>query len=67
MSFLPDGHAKGLNPIKETIMRVGDKLAELLVKNGVKYVYGVPGGQSLPLYEGIRKLQDQIQHVADAG
>jgi len=44
-------------------MRVGDKLAEILVKNGVKYVYGVPGGQSLPLYEGIRKLQDQIQHV----
>ncbi len=44
-------------------MKVGDKLAELLVKNGVKYVYGVPGGQSLPLYEGIRKLQDQIQHV----
>jgi acetolactate synthase I/II/III large subunit len=44
-------------------MRVGDKLAELLVKNGIKYVYGVPGGQSLPLYEGIRKLQDQIQHV----
>jgi acetolactate synthase I/II/III large subunit len=44
-------------------MRVGDKLAELLVKNGVKYVFGVPGGQSLPLYEGIRKLQGQIRHV----
>jgi acetolactate synthase I/II/III large subunit len=44
-------------------MRVGEKLAELLVKNGVKYVYGVPGGQSLPLYEGIRKLPNQIQHV----
>ncbi|MBI4763805.1 MAG: thiamine pyrophosphate-binding protein [Deltaproteobacteria bacterium] len=44
-------------------MKVGEKLAELLAKNGVKYVYGVPGGQSLPLYEGIRKLPDQIQHV----
>jgi acetolactate synthase-1/2/3 large subunit len=44
-------------------MRVGEKLAELLAKNGVRFVYGVPGGQSLPLYEGIRKLQDQIQHV----
>ena len=44
-------------------MRVGEKLAELLAKNGVKYVYGVPGGQSLPLYEGIRQLPDQIQHV----
>ncbi len=49
--------------MKENNMKVGDKLAELLVKNGVKYVYGVPGGQSLPLYEGIRKLQDQIKHV----
>lgn len=44
-------------------MRVGDKLAELLVKNGVEYVYGVPGGQTLSLYEGIRKLEGKIQHV----
>jgi acetolactate synthase-1/2/3 large subunit len=44
-------------------MIVGDKIAELLVKNGVEYVYGVPGGQTLPLYEGIRKLQGQISHV----
>jgi len=44
-------------------MRVGDKLAELLVKNGIEYVYGVPGGQTLPLYEGIRKLQGKIKHV----
>lgn len=44
-------------------MRVGEKLAELLVKNGVKYVYGVPGGQTLSLYEGIRKLDGKIQHV----
>jgi len=44
-------------------MRVGDKLAELMVKNGVEYVYGVPGGQTLSFYEGIRKLEGQIQHV----
>jgi acetolactate synthase I/II/III large subunit len=44
-------------------MRVGDKLAELLLKNGVKHVYGVPGGQTLPLYDGIRKLDGQITHV----
>ncbi|MBN1380759.1 MAG: thiamine pyrophosphate-binding protein [Deltaproteobacteria bacterium] len=44
-------------------MVVGDKLAELLAKNGVEYMYGVPGGQTLPLYEGIRKLPGQIQHV----
>ena len=44
-------------------MRVGDKLAELLVDNGVDQVYGVPGGQTLPLYEGIRKFQGRIDHV----
>ncbi|MBT3225558.1 MAG: thiamine pyrophosphate-binding protein [Deltaproteobacteria bacterium] len=44
-------------------MRVGDKLAELLMKNGVRYVFGVPGGQTLPLYEGIRKLPGQIDHI----
>ncbi len=44
-------------------MRVGDKLAELLMENGVDYVYGVPGGQTLPLYEGIRKLESRINHV----
>jgi len=44
-------------------MNVGDKLAELLMENGVKYVFGVPGGQTLPLYEGIRKLEGQIAHV----
>ena len=44
-------------------MRVGDKLAELLMENGVDYVYGVPGGQTLPLYEGIRKLEGKISHV----
>lgn len=43
-------------------MRVGDKLAELLMENGVDYVYGVPGGQTLPLYDGIRKLEG-INHV----
>jgi acetolactate synthase I/II/III large subunit len=45
------------------MMKVGDRLAELLVHNGVDRVFGVPGGQTLPLYEGIRKLEGQIEHV----
>ncbi len=44
-------------------MRVGDRLAELLLENGVEYVFGVPGGQTLPLYEGISKYQGRIEHV----
>ena len=44
-------------------MRVGERLAELLVENGVEYVFGVPGGQTLPLYEGISKYQGRIEHI----
>lgn len=44
-------------------MRVGDRLAELLLENGVDRVFGVPGGQTLPLYEGISKFQGRIEHV----
>ncbi|MBW2624480.1 MAG: thiamine pyrophosphate-binding protein [Deltaproteobacteria bacterium] len=44
-------------------MIVGDKLAEILTDIGVEYVFGVPGGQTLPLYEGIRKLEGRIGHV----
>ena len=44
-------------------MQVGTRLAQLLVENGVKHVFGVPGGQSLPLYEGISRFQGRIEHV----
>ena len=43
--------------------RVGERLAELLLENGVEYVFGMPGGQTLPLYDGISKYQGRIQHV----
>ncbi len=29
----------------------------------MEYVFGVPGGQTLPLYEGISKFQGRIEHV----
>ncbi|MBU2515637.1 hypothetical protein KJ966_30340 [bacterium] len=44
-------------------MIVGDRLAELLIKNGVDRVFGLPGGQNLPLYEGIRKQKEYIEHI----
>lgn len=44
-------------------MRVGEKLAELLVDSGIDSVFGVPGGQTLPLYLGISKFQGRIKHV----
>lgn len=44
-------------------MTVGDRLAQLLAESGVDRVFGVPGGQTLPLYEGIRKSGGAISHV----
>ncbi|MEN8243911.1 MAG: thiamine pyrophosphate-binding protein [Thermodesulfobacteriota bacterium] len=44
-------------------MTVGDRLAELLIKYGVEYVFGVPGGQTLPFYEGIRKTDGRLKHI----
>ena len=44
-------------------MRVGERLARLFVESGIDRVFGVPGGQTLPLYEGIRRLPGRISHV----
>jgi acetolactate synthase-1/2/3 large subunit len=44
-------------------MKVGERLVELLEQYGVEYVFGVPGGQTLPLYEGIKNSEGNISHV----
>lgn len=49
--------------MKKLKMILGDRLAELLVKNGVDKIFGLPGGQTLPLYDGIYKLKGKIEHV----
>lgn len=44
-------------------MNVGDRLAHLLADYGIEYVFGVPGGQTLPLYQGIMRSEGRIKHV----
>lgn len=44
-------------------MNTGDLLADLLVEHGVEYVFGIPGGQSLPLYDAIARRQEEINHI----
>jgi len=44
-------------------MKVGHRMAELLVEYGIEYVFGVPGGQTLSLYEGIMRQNGKIRHV----
>jgi acetolactate synthase I/II/III large subunit len=45
------------------VIKVGDRLAALLVHHGVDRVFGLPGGQTLPLYDGIFKLKGRMEHV----
>lgn len=44
-------------------MHVGDLLAEMLMRSGVTHVFGVPGGQTTPLYQGIYDRRPEIDHV----
>jgi acetolactate synthase-1/2/3 large subunit len=41
----------------------GDLLTALLIEHGVTYVFGVPGGQTFALYDGISHRLDKIEHV----
>ena len=40
----------------------GALLAALLAEHGVRHVFGVPGGQTLALYDGIADV-DGLAHV----
>lgn len=44
-------------------MNVGERLTQLLHEYGVDVVFGVPGGQTLALYEGIKNSPDPIRHI----
>ncbi len=41
----------------------GGLLTALLIEHGVEYVFGLPGGQTLALYDGISAQEGQIRHV----
>lgn len=41
----------------------GDMLTEMLIEYGVECVFGMPGGQTSGLYEGISTRQSRIRHV----
>ncbi len=41
----------------------GALLADLLIEHGVRHVFGVPGGQTLALYDGILDRAPMLTHV----
>ncbi|GAB6171347.1 acetolactate synthase large subunit [Paradesulfitobacterium aromaticivorans] len=44
-------------------MHVGDLLVNLLQQMGVDTVFGVPGAQTLPFYDGIDNTAGKIKHI----
>jgi acetolactate synthase-1/2/3 large subunit len=44
-------------------MHLGDQLVDRLIAYGVRRVFGCPGGQTLPLYNGIAHRPGEIEHV----
>lgn len=44
-------------------MKVGERLVEILHHYGSDVVFGVPGGQTLGLYEGILKSDGKVRHI----
>ncbi len=42
----------------------GALLASLLAEHGVRHVFGVPGGQTLALYDGILDYEPGLRHIA---
>src|SRR5215469_14107306 len=44
-------------------MHVGDQLVDRLISYGIRHVFGCPGGQTLPLYNGIARRPGEIEHI----
>ena len=42
---------------------MGDLVAEMLAKSGVDVVFGMPGGQTTALHDGISRRSNRIRHV----
>lgn len=42
---------------------IGDLVAEMLAQYGVELVFGMPGGQTTALHDGISRRTDRIRHV----
>jgi acetolactate synthase-1/2/3 large subunit len=42
---------------------IGDLVAEMLAQSGVEYVFGMPGGQTTALHDGISRRNDRIRHI----
>jgi acetolactate synthase I/II/III large subunit len=59
----PAGGSGGSPPRANTGKHGGALLASLLAEHGVRHVFGVPGGQTLALYDAILDREPGLRHV----
>jgi acetolactate synthase-1/2/3 large subunit len=60
----PDKHVSSSSPaVNEIPQHGGALLTALLIEHGVEFVFGLPGGQTLALYDGISHRSQEIQHI----
>ena len=43
-----------------------DIIVKTLVEQGVKVIFGYPGGQIINVYDSLYKYQDEIEHILTA-
>ena len=46
-----------------SLLTGGQAVARMFRDYGIKYMFGVPGGQTYPIYLGIHELEPDIRHV----
>jgi acetolactate synthase-1/2/3 large subunit len=55
--------SKSLHDDGDDQIKTSDLLVDILIKEGVKFIFGIPGEENLDLVESLRKRKDQIQLV----
>ena len=57
----------GMVPLCQTkgqkMAHIGDLIAEMLAQYKIEYVFGMPGGQTTALHDGISRRTDRIKHI----
>jgi hypothetical protein len=55
--------SKSLHDDGDDQIKTSDLLVDILIEEGVKFIFGIPGEENLDLVESLRKQKDHIQLV----
>jgi len=61
---IPAGKENGIPTVKETVSLSGAQaLLEAFIAEGVKTIFGYPGGAIMPIYDALYDYKDKIDHI----